>query len=365
MNSSFRRSSGFTLVELLVVIAIIGVLVGLLLPAVQSAREAARRMQCSNRLKQTTLALHNYHSTFENFPPAGVLPEGTHIARHYPGIIVALLPYIEQQARYDIIQERLAETTNLGAAIFGGDVYENQLSGVLCPSDPDASTPSPHANNARINHMYNMGDGMLKLDAAWTHPNYINNQHVQARRRGPFHLESWISFSDITDGTSNTLAFSESASAPQGYWSPEVKGGVGHNSALLEPDGAEPVIHPDVCMTGVVDPNAPQFYTDPADSWRGNFFQTGTPWNGFHTVIPPNGPSCWDSPTGYWAAIFAPNSYHPGGVQASLLDGSVRFITDSIDSGDLTQTQPVSGESPYGTWGALGTHRGGETVGEY
>ncbi|MFG0260902.1 MAG: DUF1559 domain-containing protein [Novipirellula sp. JB048] len=360
-----RLAAGFTLVELLVVIAIIGVLVGLLLPAVQSAREAARRMQCSNRLKQITLALHNYHDTFNTFPAAGVLPQGVQSARHYPGIMVALLPYIEEQSRYEIIQQRMAQSSDAYTSLFHGEVYTSSLSSVLCPSDPYGSTPSRHASNARINYMYNMGDGMLKLDAAWHHPNYVNNPYVQARHRGPFHVDSWIKFANILDGTSHTLAFSESATAPSGAWSVEVKGGSGSNSALLEPDGAQPVIHPDVCMTSVVDPNHPQRYKDPADTWRGNFYQTGTPWNGFHTVVPPNGPSCWVSPTGFYAAIFTPNSYHPGGVHASALDGSVRFITDSIDTGDLTQTQPVTGNSPYGVWGALGTHSGAETPSEF
>ncbi|WP_153556732.1 DUF1559 domain-containing protein [Roseimaritima sediminicola] len=360
MSKRIRGRTGFTLVELLVVIAIIGVLVGLLLPAVQSAREAARRMQCSNRMKQMSLALHNYHDVHRSFPAAGSLPQGVHNSRYYPSIMVALLPFIEQQNRYEEVQQRMRATSSLTAALFGGSPYTQEFATMLCPSDPFGSDPSPHASNARVNYMFNMGDGMLKLDAAWHHPNYINNQYVQARNRGPFHLSSWKSFASITDGTSNTLAFSESASAPQGYWSREVKGGTGHNGALLEPDGAQPIIHPDVCMTGVIDPNNPRHYTNPCDTWRGNFWQMGTPWNGFHTVIPPNGPSCWDSPTGYYAAIFTPNSYHPGGINATFLDGSVRFITDTIDSGDLTQTQPISGPSPYGTWGAMGTHNGGE-----
>lgn len=365
MVSKLRRSFGFTLVELLVVIAIIGVLVGLLLPAVQSAREAARRMQCSNRLKQMSLALHNYHSTFETFPAAGVLPKGQNISTHCPGITVALLPYIEQQARYEKIQTRLAASTEVFVRMFRGEEYEAVLPAVLCPSSPNSSTPSTYLNNARTNYMFNMGDGMSKLDAAWHHPGYVNNQYVQARRRGPFHLESWIKFRDILDGTSNTLAFSESASAANGNFSLEVKGGSGANSALLDPDGAQPVMHPDVCVTGVIDPNNRNLYLNACDSWRGNFFQTGTAWNGFHTVVPPNGPSCWDSTTAWYVAIFTPNSYHPGGVHGALLDGSVRFITDSIDSGDLTKNQPVSGKSPYGVWGALGTHQGGETPTEY
>ncbi len=362
LRKSQHKTCAFTLVELLVVIAIIGILIALLLPAVQAAREAARRSQCSNNLKQITLALHNYHDVYNSFPAAGVLPAGVNSARYYPGLITAILPFMEQGARYDTIRARLSSTSDSWSALFGGACYQSPLETVLCPSDPSAGAASPHAANARLNYMYNMGDGMLKLDAAWHHPNYVNNPYVQARNRGPFHLDSWRTFAAIVDGTSNTLAMSESASAPQGYWSREVKGGSGWNSALLEPDGSQPVIHPDVCMTSAIDPNNRSLYLEPCDTWRGNFFQVGTPWNGFHTVIPPNGPSCWDHPAGYWAAIFTPNSYHPGGVVASMLDGSVRFISDTIDSGDLTQSQPVSGRSPYGIWGALGTHAGGEAI---
>ncbi len=356
-----ERSSryGFTLVELLVVIAIIGVMVGLLLPAVQAAREAARRMQCGNRMKQLTLALHNYESTYKTFPAAGVLPEGVHNARHYPGIVLALLPFIEQQARYDAIQTRLASHA-LGTAIFGPE-YQGLLSELLCPSEPFATNPSPHQANARINYMFNMGDGVLKLDAAWHHPNYINNPNVQARNRGPFHLSSWVKFGGIIDGSSNTLAFSESASAATGNYSAQIKGGSGAAPGMLV-DGSNPILSPNVCMATALSATDRNLYAQPADSWRGNFFQTGTPWNGFHTVIPPNGPSCWPTVTGYWAPIFTPNSYHPGGVHASALDGSVRFVSDSIDSGDLTQTVPNAGRSPYGVWGAMGTHMGGETV---
>ncbi len=357
-----RRRLGFTLVELLVVIAIIGILVGLLLPAVQAAREAARRMQCSNRLKQITLALHNYESAYKSFPAAGVFPGGTNVARHFPGITIALMPYMEQQARSDAIQARLNSSANLNAGIFGGAMYESRVSELLCPSEPYANDPSPHANNARLNYMYSMGDGVLKLDAAWHHPNYVSNQYVSARNRGPFHADSWKKMGSISDGTSNTLAFSESASAPTGYWSPQLKGGSGSVPGILPQDGAQPILNPSACMTGAMSPTNLQVYAEPCDTWRGNFFQTGTPWNGFHTVIPPNGPSCWASPTGYYAAIFTPNSYHTGGIQASRLDGSVGFISDSIDSGNLTMTQPVSGPSPYGAWGALGTHNGGEVV---
>lgn len=355
------RKAGFTLVELLVVIAIIGVMVGLLLPAVQAAREAARRMQCANRLKQVTLAVHNYESTYSSLPAGGMMQHGANVERHHPGIFVALLPFMEQGARYEGILARIAATTDYYAYIFNGTEYQTPMSELICPSEPNGATPSPHARNARCNYMFSMGDGMLKLDAAWHHPNYVNNQYVQARRRGPFHADSWLKMGAIIDGTSNTLAFSESASASNGNWSPDLRGGSGSVPAMLQ-DGAQPVINPAICVANAMDPNDRNFYTTPCDSWRGNFFQVGVPWNGFHTVIPPNGPSCWASATAYYAAIMTANSYHPGGVQSSFLDGSVRFVSDSIDSGDLTQTQPTAGRSPYGVWGALGTYQGREAA---
>ncbi len=357
MRTKSFKKSGFTLVELLVVIAIIGILVGLLLPAVQAAREAARRMQCTNRLKQITLALHNYESAYKSLPAGGVIPNMGNAMRHYPGIIIALMPFMEQNARVEAIQLRWRNNFN---DMFGGVEFRSPLSELVCPSEPFAAMPSPHQANARLNYMYNMGDGMLKQDAAWHHPNYINNQYVQARHRGPFHTNSFPKMGAVIDGTSNTLAFSESASAPIGYYSPHVKGGSGHSPGMLVQDGAQPIINPSICLTNALSATDRKSYAVPCDTWRGNFFQTGTAWNGFHTVLPPNGPSCWSSITGYWAPIFTPNSYHTGGVQASMIDGSVRFIPDSIDCGNLTLTQPVSGMSPYGAWGALGTHMGGE-----
>lgn len=357
-----HRSSGFTLVELLVVIAIIGILVGLLLPAVQAAREAARRMQCSNRLKQITLAIHNYESANSALPAAGVIPRANNaIARHYPGIIVSLLPYIEQQARYDMIQTRLANAPHVDAGIFGGQEYESKLPEVTCPSEPNALNPSPHANNARLNYMFNMGDGMFGLDAAWHHPNYVGNQTRQGRLRGPFHADNFLKIGAVTDGTSNTLAFSESASAAIGFWSPQVKGGSGEVSGIFD-DAPQPQMNVAMCMANAINPANRNEYLVPSDTWRGNFFQTGSPWNGFHTVVPPNGPSCWPNKFGSSAAIYTANSYHTGGVQVSLLDGSVKFMSDSIDCGNLNLSPTPTGRSPYGVWGALGTHQGGEVV---
>ena len=99
------------------------------------------------------------------------------------------------------------------------------------------------------------------------------------------------------------------------------------------------------------------------DNWRGHFYQDGRAWNGFHTVLPPNAPSCQATSNGYWGAIFSANSYHSGGVNCAMADGSVRFVSETIDCGDLNATSTqCTGKSPYGVWGAMGTPSGGETV---
>jgi prepilin-type N-terminal cleavage/methylation domain-containing protein len=143
--SSPRLRRGFTLVELLVVIAIIGILVALLLPAVQAAREAARRMSCSNNLKQISLGLHNYHDTYKTFPPDAIWygnPKGTQAAsgdqRHFTWITL-LLPFIEQAPLHDAIDFRLPGLNQLVSAGSGGPVplQSVQLEVVTCPSDTE------------------------------------------------------------------------------------------------------------------------------------------------------------------------------------------------------------------------------------
>lgn len=362
-----RRESGFTLVELLVVIAIIGILIGLLLPAVQAAREAARRMQCTNQIKQIALALHNYHDAHNSLPTNA--PFSSFGWSNYAplSVTISLLPFIEESARYDAIMEldrrqKNGEISIWDYAFFNSDVYldKNRITGLLCPSDPNAATPSPHASNARTTIMYSLGDGTSKLDAPYNHPNYVNVPAKQCHTRGLFHQNSWKNLATCTDGTSNTAAVSESASAPQGYYSTAVKGGSSTVSGFYTSDLD---CHPDVCMNNARKADDPNSVVAPCDTWRGNFYQDGRAWNNFHTVLPPNAPSCLAATSGYWGAIFPPNSWHSGGVNVGLADGSVRFVSDTVDCGDLSATSTqCTGKSPYGIWGAMGTPAGGESV---
>ena len=365
MSKFVNKLRGFTLVELLVVIAIIGILIGLLLPAVQAAREAARRMQCTNHLKQVGLALQNYHDAYNALPTMS--PFSAFGWSNYApfSVTIPLLPFMEEAPRYDRIMDLDKKTKSGEVGLWGGgffesDVYKNPITTIICPSEPYGSQPSTHANNARVNVMYSLGDGTSKLDAPYTHPNYTNVSTKKCHTRGLFHQEHWKSYAACTDGTSNTVAVSESASAPTGNYSTAVKGGTWYDGSFYTGDLD---CHPNICMNNARKPDDPTQLKAGTDNWRGHFFQDGRPWNGFHTVLPPNAPSCQATSNGYWGAIFSANSYHSGGVNCAMADGSVRFVSETIDCGDLNATSTqCTGKSPYGVWGAMGTPSGGETV---
>jgi len=198
-----RLSFGFTLVELLVVIAIIGILVGLLLPAVQSAREAARRMSCSNNLKQISLALHNYHSTYNRFPGIGdAIDNGWSVQAQ-------LLPYAEQSGLYDIVHFEAGLGRAASSEGFNppnDQAAASVVSFFVCPSDDVPAkkmvTYSRGANtylweHAGLSYAVNVGSG--------------TGDHVDygTRTDGMFWVDSRTSFRDILDGTSSTIAFAE------------------------------------------------------------------------------------------------------------------------------------------------------------
>lgn len=216
-RSSQRRA--FTLVELLVVIAIIGVLVALLLPAVQAAREAARRMQCGNNLKQMGLAIHNYHDTFLSFPPSAMrasIGGGTESAQTlvWSG---SILPFIEQRNLFDSI-------VGMGFGIVwdddgvNEDILRVKIPAYQCPSSPDSSQKWDDGD-ATQRHRASYGcvtSGTVGWDIANNVANSETQQHLDdggldhARHNGPFQSQNRsTSFSEIVDGTSNTLFIGE------------------------------------------------------------------------------------------------------------------------------------------------------------
>ncbi|RMG04992.1 MAG: DUF1559 domain-containing protein [Planctomycetota bacterium] len=364
-----RVRAGFTLVELLVVIAIIGILIALLLPAVQAAREAARRSQCTNNLKQLGLALHNYHDTNGAFPcmSGGTHGPGSnpmHNSRRLSGF-VSLLSFMEQRALYDKIASQWDSngdgTPDWPAygprpwnSNYPGWRYEvAQIESFLCPSDGVSKRkigPFGHRSYAM-----SVGDS-------------IQGNHGGKRTRGLFDRYRYRRFADVIDGTSNTAAFSERTTGDRG--ARLIRGNIAGNLGSGIRD------NPTLCMA-TLGPNSQ--YATGVDVLTANVaknttrasglrYQDGQPlWSAFTTVLPPNAPSCTvDNYAGTKWGIWTPTSNHPGGVNVCMADGSVHFIKETIDTGNLAAAEGARQgrtDSPYGVWGALGTIQGGESIG--
>lgn len=351
------KTRGFTLVELLVVIAIIGILVGLLLPAVQAAREAARRMQCSNNLKQLGLAAHNYESAFKKFPALGNSGSGP----MYPGLgagtdwpyswAISILPFVEQSPLYNAIQSQSRSGSGPGLPTpwsTANNAWENanwkaQIPGFVCPSDtpPTNRGESP----SLLNYKACLGDDY--------HQNHFRPDQGRDNR-GMFQIGRWPGFQAVPDGTTNTVLFGEAigGGAPD-----DVRGGVALNMQAWNPAA---------CLARI-DPTNRRKLTAPV---RADFRPTGgRAWDarpyycGFATIMAPNGPSChWGGVDGN-EHMGALSSYHSGGANITMADGSVQFISQSIDTGSQSVDDidnPGSRPSPYGVWGSLGSRSGGE-----
>ncbi|HVA46573.1 MAG TPA: DUF1559 domain-containing protein [Pirellulales bacterium] len=342
----------FTLVELLVVIAIIGILIALLLPAVQAAREAARRTQCVNNLKQLGVGLQNYHDVNNTFPFG---KGGTGPCISPPGNcsrvsgFIPLLPYIEQQALYQMIESGGNGAPPYGPVGWTGWKNWNvQVPSLLCPSDT-RPVPGPGAvgNN---NYAFSHGDSIY---------NNCFNTNPISWNRGMFLWRNTIKLAMVTDGTSNTIAMSERIRA--GF-------GTGKGGALVSVkegtvNGLAGVnTSPGICLA-----TANGMYYANSSNVKGYF---GTDWTdgetercGFTTVLPPNSPSCIITYNQYadgHGGVYSPSSNHPGGVNGLMVDGSVQFISDGINTGNLGMAEVNKGPSPYGIWGAMGSRDGGE-----
>ena len=358
-----QRHSGFTLVELLVVIAIIGILIGLLHPAVQAAREAARRMQCTNNMKQYVLAIHNYHDVNGVLPASRMNFYNFNTNQYddaaYGGFVsatVALLPFMEQQARYDAIATIAKNAGNNSWPFQNTEEFTSKITTILCPSDGAASAPSPHQNMCRSSICVSLGDGM------WNNarPDWGESSSVsKVDGRGLFAPLGWRSLAFATDGTSNTAAISEMVG--DANYSTKLKGGVYKTGSIY--DGRA---KPGPCLTESRRSDDPNQLNSGSDTWRALLWTDGRSVNaGFTTILPPNSPCCiytWPNIDNYAWGVFSPQSYHSGGVNVGIADGSVRFVSDTVDAGSPNSYAVSSGASPYGVWGALGSPSGGETV---
>ncbi|MCL2118427.1 MAG: DUF1559 domain-containing protein [Planctomycetaceae bacterium] len=359
------------------VIAIIGILIALLLPAVQAAREAARRMQCSNNLKQISLALHTYHDANGAFPTSKA---GSGAGYNWISFHVTLLPYTEQTAKYEYLNgigafslSGSAQSNPKADPADAAGMYSASISYLACPSDGAAKEPFEQRTNAtRTNYMGSFGDSFATDESATT--------NTRGFFCGPmFHtprplMPKFRTFGSISDGTSNTVAFSEAVTGA--HATRDVKGGIVLITTRIPSDLVKKVA-PDNRSVFAASETVSNFV-------RGmNYAEGNTTITGFQTILPPNSPngSVYAGglgQAGWGAAITSAGSNHTGGVNIGLADGSVQFVSDTISSGDPDAdiatgngangaVYPIandefSGYSPFGVWGALGTIAGKEST---
>jgi prepilin-type N-terminal cleavage/methylation domain-containing protein/prepilin-type processing-associated H-X9-DG protein len=357
------RRRGFTLIELLVVIAIIAVLIALLLPAVQSAREAARRAQCVNNLKQIGLACHNYHQVADCFPLGVSLnmysfPPPFWRAKNSWGHFGMLLPFLEQQAVYNASNFNWGvEEGSPGSSIpidVNGTAADTQISLFICPSDPlggNGGSTSFYNNNDRDTSNYYACVGTTTNLAVANGVDTGTVQVFQMPSTGMFTFQLVYGLRSCTDGTSNTIAYSESVVNPATA-GPRVRW-VGVNNVAMATNALQ--------LDAWNNPAAIMAMIQLCDQrWQsGNSFDTqrGRDWahgcmaqSMFNTVVTPNKykwTHCSNTSSTTMAPLSNATSYHAGGVNTLMCDGSVRFIKDSISQN---------------TWWSLGTRADGEVI---
>jgi prepilin-type N-terminal cleavage/methylation domain-containing protein/prepilin-type processing-associated H-X9-DG protein len=309
-----RIRSAFTLIELLVVIAIIAILIGLLLPAVQKVREAAARIKCANNLKQLALAAHNYHDVFQTLPPGR---DANSLSVH-----TYLLPYIEEGPLFQKVNFTVKWDNPLNDLPRGVTVKT-----FLCPSDPKNQVPAGWAAN---NYRSNQGSGLLHSQPS-TNPSDPN--YNMPPPNGPFVPVLTVKLTAITDGTSNTAAFSEHLL------------GDFNNSVSTSNDTFQPGTYPAtpdeaIAQCHAIDPNnlAFQGRSDVGAPWLEGYHSTSAY---FHVALPGDR-SCMFPPGRISTTA---NSAHTNGVNVAMCDGSVRFVPYTIT---------------LAAWRAMGSKDGGE-----
>ena len=351
---SMKKNIGFTLVELLVVIAIIGILIGLLLPAVQAAREAARRMQCTNQVKQIALSLQNYHDTYNRFPGGNNGPKSNYNQfRTSPQ--VHMLPYMEQSALYESILKLIKTTSPWEGS---NNAWFEQSPTFLCPSESNFDSLNKDVRG-RMNYLVCNGDW---IDSPRDTSNPINGRAIFTYH--DINVPEYRGMDAILDGTSNTIAVSERLFS------------VGNQKlvkiGVIQSTEGDVVSRSDYSVTNaaacVLLRSGNEYTTSGpyTSQWPGERFGDGMPhFNSFNTILPPNGPSCGSNYSSgdltQSRAMIAPSSNHSGGVNVGIFDGSVRFVSDTINCGASTAKLVKTGESEFGVWGAMGSIAGGET----
>ena len=330
---------GFTLVELLAVIAIIGTLVGLLLPAVQAARESARTTACANKLRQFALGVIGYESVRNSYPIGSFNPR----YHQYWGCILDTLPFFEEQTVFDKLVAYSNSSLLNGAVPWNHLAQSTYLPVLRCPSEL-VPVPDLHAAGEPTNYHPSYGDIPISTSPSPRGP------------IGPY--RDFGSSKSVTDGLSKTILVGEVSVY---FNTTTIRGG------YLTVAGLAGTSQPVTCLQAL---GSPTWNT----AVNGG---PGTRWAdaqtlGFQTVLPPNAPVC-----GGWHP--AASSYHPGGAQVAMCDGSTRFVGETIDTGNLTLSltnatfwdgwgnpaRPFRGPSPWGgVWQAMGSRSGGEVFQE-
>ncbi len=313
---------GFTLIELLVVVVVVGLLIAIMLPAIQMAREMGRRVQCGNNAKHLSLGVQEYHDAFHTFP-YGNAQAATAFSGY--SIHARILPYIDQAPIYDAIDWKLdySDPRNRSAKM-------KLISTFICPSDPDRLPPDLGGRN---NYYGNCGTNIL----AGAPPTSSADPNFGMQPcNGVFERDKVNRFADLADGSSLTAMFSEKCK------------GDGNNGVVSpKTDTFRPGTFPGTADQALADCMACNL----EDISKQGVSNVGAPWmHAYHSttlyyhVAPPNGRSCMFPPG---RSMSTANSYHPGGVIVAMCDGSVRFIPDSID---------------LAVWRALGTRSSGDRV---
>ena len=352
------RRRGFTLIELLVVIAIIAVLIALLLPAVQSAREAARRAQCTNNLKQIGLAIHNYVESNGSVPPTGGYYTAANNVWQRHSMKTRILPFMEQNAAMNAINfdvSPVKPSTSAGypvGRLINGTAGAIQINSFLCPSDPNpGNTGLNQASGSTMsfavgvsNYPNNVGTNRAYTGGRINGPAYYigGSAHSAATSDSPADVGAPATIASITDGLSNTVIFSEWVKGSSGGNQPGLNL-LWYEAAGIGTSGSNEADY-QICLKTVS--------VNPWD-YKGEYWMSGDVGRGggYHHIAPPNSKSCkadrsfsdgWNSG---W--LISASSFHSGGVNAAFCDGSVKFIKNSINRE---------------TWRALGTMNGGEVI---